>query len=122
MKPNHSSLYLPYLGFFSLLLLLTSSWHYQYRIHDWLAVFFPEDIINLFSGFSYLIGVGFGIKSVLHFKEHYESPHARLMSSNPMIYALIAAFFLALPSFLSPHETVYCDSDSSGESLQHFQN
>jgi hypothetical protein len=131
VKQNESSLYLPYFGTFSILLLLSLGWHYHYDIYRTIADFsfddsrlfdFYNNLIEFVSALSYFIGIGFGIKSALYFQEHHENPSQRPDLFRPVMYSLIAAGFLSLPSFLNSTDPVYCGPADSGVSLNQFQN
>jgi hypothetical protein len=54
---------------------------------------------DIISSVSYLIGVMFGIKASLAFKEHAEDPD-RIPLSKPIVYMMLAAMLVALPEFL----------------------
>jgi hypothetical protein len=125
VKQNESSLYLPYFGTFSILLLLSLGWHYHYDIYRTVAdsrLFDFYTLIEFVSAVSYFIGIGFGIKSALYFQEHHENPSQRPDLFRPVIYSLIAAVFLSLPGFLNPTDPVYLGPADSGVSLHQFQN
>lgn len=104
MRDNQSLSYLSYLGIFSALLILALGWHYPFSM----CMRGPVDMImNIVGWSSYLIGIGFGIKCAWYFREHYENPCQRPLGK-PLLYGILSAIFLALPSLIVPHGSYFC--------------
>lgn len=59
------------------------------------------DVAEILSAFSYIIGIGFGIKAALKFKEYNESKGRDAHLSQPITLIVVAAILLALPTFLT---------------------
>jgi intracellular multiplication protein IcmD len=74
-------------------------------------------LADLISGGAYLGGAGLGIQAALKFKAHNENPQ-QVKLSQPMVYALVAASLLALPSFIgTASDTLWGDGGASGSKL-----
>lgn len=67
-------------------------------------------LADLISGGSYLAGAGLGFQAAMKFKAHNDNPQQTKLSQ-PIVYALVAASLLSLPSFIGSFgETAYGDS------------
>lgn len=72
-------------------------------------------LADLISGGAYLGGAGLGIQAALKFKAHNENPQ-QVKLSQPMVYALVAASLLALPSFIgTASDTMWGGSQQSSQ-------
>ena len=58
-----------------------------------------SSVTDIFSLVAYVVGVGFGIKAALKFKEHNESK-GQIPVSQPITLAVVAALLLALPTLM----------------------
>lgn len=58
-----------------------------------------KSIVDLLTGFMYLAGVSFGVKSALQLRDHTESPQ-QVRLAKPLTSTGVSAIFLGLPSFL----------------------
>jgi intracellular multiplication protein IcmD len=67
-------------------------------------------LADLVSGGSYLAGAGLGFQAAMKFKAHNDNPQQTKLSQ-PIVYALVAASLLSLPSFIGTFgESAYGDS------------
>jgi intracellular multiplication protein IcmD len=56
-------------------------------------------LADLISGGAYLAGAGLGFQAAMKFKAHNDNPQQTKLSQ-PIVYALVAACLLSLPSFI----------------------
>lgn len=76
-----------------------------------------NSITDLLSLASYVIGVAFGIKAALKFKEHNETK-GQTPISQPMVLLVVAAFLLALPTLLLVAKDAVLGTGASSVSIQ----
>jgi hypothetical protein len=75
-----------------------------------------NSIVDILSLVSYVVGVGFGIKAALKFKEHNESK-GQTPISQPIVLLVVAAFLLALPTLLIMAKDAVLGTGSSSTSI-----
>lgn len=75
-----------------------------------------NSITDMLSLVSYVVGVGFGIKSALKFKEHNESK-GQTPISQPIVLLVVAAFLLSLPTLLLMAKDSVLGTGSSSVSI-----
>lgn len=66
---------------------------------------------------AYLGGAGMGIQAALKFKAHNENPQ-QVKLSQPIVYSLVAACLLALPSFIQTGSDTLWNGGATSSSLK----
>jgi hypothetical protein len=75
-----------------------------------------KSVTDILSIISYVVGVGFGIKGALKFKEHNETK-GQTPISQPLVLLAVAAFLLSLPTLLIMARDAVLGSGSTGVSI-----
>lgn len=75
-----------------------------------------KSVTDILSILSYVIGVGFGIKGALKFKEHNETK-GQTPISQPLVLLAVAAFLLSLPTLLIMARDAVLGTGSSSVSI-----
>jgi hypothetical protein len=75
-----------------------------------------KSVTDILSILSYVVGVGFGIKGALKFKEHNETK-GQTPISQPLVLLAVAGFLLSLPTLLVMARDSVLGSGASGVSL-----
>jgi hypothetical protein len=73
-------------------------------------------VAKVMAGAAYVMGVGFGIKAALKFKESNESK-GQVPMSQAIVLAAVSACLLALPSFLSTGKDSVFGTGTQGNTL-----
>ena len=76
-----------------------------------------KSVTDILSILSYVVGVGFGIKGALKFKEHNETK-GQTPISQPLVLLAVAGFLLSLPTLLIMARDSVLGSGASGVSIE----
>jgi len=75
-----------------------------------------KSVTDILSLVSYVVGVGFGIKAALKFKEHNETK-GQTPISQPIVLLAVAGFLLSLPTLLNIARDSVAGTNTQGVSI-----